>query len=59
MIRTFRHKGLRLLWGNNDASKLPADQVQKIMQLLQVIDNAQEVPQDFEFFKSWKIHSLK
>ncbi len=27
--------------------------------MLEVIDIAQSVPQDFEFFRSWKIHPLK
>jgi toxin HigB-1 len=39
--------------------KLPAGQINKIIQILELIDSAQKVPQDFEFFKSWKIHPLK
>ena len=41
------------------AGKLPADQVDRIRQMLEVIDSAQQLPQDFEFFRSWKIHPLK
>jgi len=59
MIRSFRHKGLRQLWENEKAGKLPADQVNRIRQILEVIDSAQQVPQDFEFFRSWKIHPIK
>jgi proteic killer suppression protein len=59
MIRSIRHKGLRQLWENDKAGKLPADQVSRIRQMLEVIDSAQLVPQDFEFFRSWKIHALK
>lgn len=59
MIRSIRHKGLRQLWENDKAGKLPADQVSRIRQMLEVIDSAQLVPQDFEFFRSWKIHPLK
>ena len=59
MIKSFRHKGLRQLWEYKKAEKLPSDQVDKILQILEVIDSAQQVPQDFEFFRSWKIHPLK
>ena len=59
MIKSFRDKRLRLLWETGKSSKLPADQVKRIMQMLEVIDSAQLVPQDFEFFISWKIHPLK
>lgn len=27
--------------------------------MLELIDNVQRVPQDFEFFKSWRVHLLK
>jgi proteic killer suppression protein len=59
MIKSFRDKRLRLLWETGKASKLPVDQLIRIKQILEVIDSAQSVPQDFEFFRSWKIHQLK
>jgi len=59
MIKSFRHKGLRQLWENKKPGKIPADQENKIKQMLEVIDSLQQVPQDFEFFRSWKIHPLK
>ena len=59
MIKSINHKGLRQLWENGKSSKLPFDQVNKIRQILEIIDSAQAVPQDFEFFRSWKIHPLK
>jgi len=59
MIKIFRDKRLRLLWETRKNSKLPADQLIRIRQMLEVIDSAQSVPQDFEFFRSWKIHPLK
>ncbi len=59
MIKSFKHKALRVLWETGKADKLPADQVNKIRQMLEVIDSTQTVPKDFEFFRSWKIHSLK
>ena len=59
MIRSFRHKGLKQIWEGGKSGKLPADQVRRVKQILEVIDSAQLVPQDFEFFKSWKIHPLR
>ena len=59
MIKSFRHKGLRQLWENGKAGKLPPSHVDRIIQMLEVIDSVHKVPQDFEFFRSWKIHPLK
>lgn len=59
MIKGFKHKQLRLLWETGKSGKLPPDQINKIRQMLELIDSAQLVPQDFEFFRSWKIHPLK
>jgi proteic killer suppression protein len=59
MIKNYRDKRLRLLWETGKSGKLPADQLIRIRQMLELIDSAQSVPQDFEFFRSWKIHPLK
>ena len=59
MIKSINHKGLRELWTSGKSRKIPFDQVGKIKQILEVIDSAQKVPQDFEFFRSWRIHPLK
>lgn len=59
MIKSINHKSLRQLWENGNSSKLPADQVIRIRQMLEVLDGAEKVLQDFEFFRSWKIHPLK
>ena len=59
MIKSFRHKGLRQLWEKDKTDKLPANEVVRIRQMLELIDAAQQVPQDFEFFRSWRIHPLK
>lgn len=58
MIVSIKHKGLRLLWEEGKGSKLPADLVSRIERILQVIDSAKQVPQDFEAFKNWNIHRL-
>ena len=59
MIRSINHKCLQQLWEIGKSSKIPFDQVNKIRQILEVIDSAQRLPQDFEFFRSWKIRPLK
>lgn len=59
MIRSFKHKGLQLLWETGKAGKLPADQINRIQQMLEVIDSAILISQDFEFYRSWRIHPLK
>lgn len=47
-----------MLWEHGDGNKLPHDQVTRIEMILEVIDSAQQVPQDFEAFKNWNIHKL-
>ncbi len=59
MIRSFKSKSLKQLWDSGYSPSLPQDQVKKILQMLVVIDNVELVPQDFEFFKSWKAHPHK
>lgn len=50
MIKSIRQKGLRQLWEIGNGNKLPADQITKIERILHVIDSAQKLPQDFDFF---------
>ena len=58
MIQSFKHKGLQLLWEQNASSKLPAELVSRIERMLEVIDSAQQVPDDFGIFQNWNIHKL-
>jgi len=58
MINSIKHKGLRLLWETGNDSKLPADLVVRISNMLEVIDSVNRVPQDFEGFKNWHLHKL-
>lgn len=58
MIQGIKHKGLKLLWEQENASKLPADQVGRIERMLSIIDSAQQVPEDFGAFQNWNIHKL-
>jgi proteic killer suppression protein len=58
MIQNFKHKGLRLLWEQNDGSKLPADLINRIERMLEVIDSITRVPEDFGAYQNWNIHKL-
>jgi proteic killer suppression protein len=57
MIASIKHKGLRLLWVKNDASKLPATQIRKIRNILTLLNGAAKV-EDLNFPGSG-LHSLK
>lgn len=59
MISSFKHKGLKNYWTKNDSSKLPSEKINKIRMILDLLDNIEQVPQDFEPFKSLRIHPLK
>lgn len=59
MISSFKNKALRELWETGVSSKLPMDQINKISEMMEVLDSAKDVPKDFELFKSWRIHPLK
>ena len=48
MIVSIQHKGLRLLWTKNDASKLPPKQVPKIRNVLMLLHTAEKV-EDMNF----------
>jgi len=58
MIKSFKHKGLKLLWEDGKSSKLPADLVNRIERMLEVIDAANMVPEDFKAYQNWSIHKL-
>jgi toxin HigB-1 len=57
MIASIQHKGLRLLWTKNDASKLPAEQVNKIRNILTLLHGAEKV-EDLNFAGA-RLHPLK
>jgi proteic killer suppression protein len=57
MIVSIQHKGLRLLWTKNDASKLPPKQVPKIRNVLMLLNAAEKV-EDMNFAGS-RLHLLK
>jgi proteic killer suppression protein len=59
MIYSITHKGLKKYWTKDDSSKLPSEMIDRIREILDIIDNIEEVPQDFEPFKNLRLHPLK
>ena len=57
MISSIQHKGLKLLWTKNDASKLPAEQVKKIKNILTLLHGA-ELVEDLNY-PGAGLHPLK
>ena len=43
MIASIQHKGLKLLWTKNNPSKLPAEQVKKIRNILVLLHAAEKI----------------
>ena len=57
MIAGFRHKGLKRLYDNDDGSKLPPDMVERIRDILALLDVAAE-PAHLDR-PSLRLHPLK
>ena len=57
MIATFRHKGLRRFFEDDDRSKLPQEMVERIRDLLTALDAAPTV--DDLNLPSFRLHPLK
>ena len=57
MIASFRHRGLRRLYEDDDPSRLPPDQVAKIAIILARLDAADRV-QDMDV-PGFRLHPLK
>ena len=57
MIVSIQHKGLKLLWTKNDASKLRPDQVKKIRNILTILDAAVKI-EDINY-PGANLHPLK
>jgi proteic killer suppression protein len=56
MIRSFKHKGLKLLYTKDDRSKIEQALVSKVIQRLTVLDNA-KVLDDINL-PAYRLHSL-
>lgn len=59
MIKTFKHRGLKLFWETGNSKYLPAVQLNKIRRVLDIIDNLSDVPQDLSPFRGLRPHPLK
>ncbi|MBS1565038.1 MAG: type II toxin-antitoxin system RelE/ParE family toxin [Bacteroidetes bacterium] len=57
MIVSIQHKGLKRLWTRDDGSRLPPDQVEKIRDILSLLDSAEKI-NDMNFPGS-ALHPLK
>lgn len=57
MIASIKHKGLKLLWTRGNGSRLPADQLVKIKEILLIIDAAEEI--DNMDIPGFRLHPLK
>jgi len=57
VIASFRHKGLKRLFEQDDPKGVSADQVRKIKQILALLDIA-ETPADLEL-ATFRLHALK
>jgi proteic killer suppression protein len=57
-IRSFRHKGLKRFFDEDDARGLPAGQARKLADVLAALDTARE-PGEVGLFPGWRLHSLK
>ena len=57
MILSFKHRGLKKLYENDDARKLPADYLSKIKRVLARLDIAVH-PDDLEL-PGYRFHALK
>jgi toxin HigB-1 len=57
MIKTIKHKGLKLFYSSNDKSKLPPDMIEKIRDILTSLDQADSIEHmDRPYFR---LHALK
>jgi proteic killer suppression protein len=57
MIHTFKHKGLKLFFENNDPSKLQAHHIEKIRRILYRMDEAADI-NDLNVV-GWNLHQLQ
>ena len=57
MIGSFRHRGLKRFYEDDDASKLPAESVRRIRLILTALDAAKCV-EDMDVF-TFRLHRLK
>jgi len=57
MIKSFRHKGLKLLFEENDGKKLPPDMLVRIRIILSTLHAAQDI--EGMNLSTFRLHPLK
>jgi len=57
MIKTFRHKGLRRFFEDDEGSKLPSDMLERIRLVLSTLHAAQEI--EGMNLPAFRLHHLK
>ena len=57
MIKSFKHKGLKLFFENNDPSRLQPHHVEKIRRILYRLDEAKSIEE--VNIIGWGLHQLK
>ena len=57
-IRSFRHRGLRRLYEEDDARGVPAEMRGKLTRMLTLLDAA-GAPEDMGLYPGWRLHRLK
>ena len=57
LIETFRHKGLRQLFENDNPKGVSAEQIRKLKQILALLDSASNI-EDLNF-PTFRLHPLK
>lgn len=57
MIKSYRHKGLRLFFEKEDGSKLPPDMLQRIDLILSTLDAAEDI--EGMDVSTFRLHQLK
>ncbi len=56
-IQSFRHKGLRRLFENDDRRKVPAEQADRLTKMMAAIDAAERI-EECAAMPGWKLHPL-
>jgi proteic killer suppression protein len=59
MIKTFKSKALKLLWNDDNSSKINNAHLIRVQQVLTIIDALEEVPDDLSFYSNLRPHELK
>ncbi len=57
-IQSFRHKGLKRLYEEDDVRRVPAASADKLRLMLTIIDTAPGV-EEIRLFPGWRLHPLK